>query len=523
MISIVFRYYRETPGKRMLSGGLILPGPANKPSPALPIGKAGDALFGLFADGIVVGVVVDRRAAVGRQRGDEGAVQPPEEHQGHQQGGDLRQGIAPPDQIIVADRIAVAGQDIGNGHQKHQLPDDGGGHGVHRFAQGLEGAAQGDAGSGHAEAQGDDPQGRDAHLEHGVRGVEDLQQRPGNGPEDDHAQHHDAGGVDGAALDGLHHPQPVLGPVVIGHDGHHAVVQAEHRHEDEAVELEVNAEGRGRRLLGGVVRDEDLVHAEGHHRADGHHDDAGQADGVDVAHQPPIGPEAPELQVNFLVLLQVEDQGQDTAAELADDRGHRRAGNAHVQHEDKDGVQHDVHNGAQTLGIHGQDGPAGALQQPLEHDLAEQAQGAAAADQQIVRAVFHNVVDLGLGPEEGPGKQQRQHGADGKAHHRQEHAVDGHSVGPLLVLGSQGPAHQGVDAHGGAGGQTDHQVLGRKRQGHGGQRLLTHPGHEHAVHDVVQGLHQHGDDNGQGHVDNQLGNGHGAQLVFFFHGTVSPP
>ena len=55
----------------MLSGGLILPGPANKPSPALPIGKAGDALFGLFADGIVVGVVVDRRAAVGRQRGDE--------------------------------------------------------------------------------------------------------------------------------------------------------------------------------------------------------------------------------------------------------------------------------------------------------------------------------------------------------------------------------------------------------------------------------------------------------------------
>ena len=48
-----------------------MPGPANKPSPALPIGKAGDALFGLFADGVVVGVVVDRRAAVGRQRGDE--------------------------------------------------------------------------------------------------------------------------------------------------------------------------------------------------------------------------------------------------------------------------------------------------------------------------------------------------------------------------------------------------------------------------------------------------------------------
>ena len=326
----------------MLSGGLILPGPANKPSPALPIGKAGDALFGLFADGIVVGVVVDRRTAAGGQGRDQGPVQPPEEGQGHKQGRDLRQGIAPPHQVVVADALAVPGQDIGNGHQEHQLPDDGGGHGVHRFAQGLEGAAQGDAGAGHAKAQGDDPQGGDAHLEHGVRGVEDLQQRPGNGPEDDHAQHHDAGGVDGAALDGFHHPQPVLGPVVIGHDGHHAVVQAEHRHKDEAVELEVNAEGRGCRLLGGVIGNEDLVHAEGHHRADGHHDDAGQADGIDIPHQPPIGPEAPELQMDLLVLLQVEDQCQNTAAELSDDRGHRRAGDAHVQHEDKDGVQHDV-------------------------------------------------------------------------------------------------------------------------------------------------------------------------------------
>ena len=65
--------------------------------------------------------------------------------------------------------------------------------------------------------------------------------------------------------------------------------------------------------------------------------------------------------MDLLVLLQVEDQRQDTAAELSDDRGHRRTGNAHVKHEDEDGVQHDVHDSAQSLGIHGQDGPAGAL------------------------------------------------------------------------------------------------------------------------------------------------------------------
>ena len=306
--------------------------------------------------------LLQRGSAVQRHLGDDGTVHPQEEQHRHAQRGDLRNGITPPHQIVVSDGLAVAGQHIGDGYQKHQLADDGGDHGVHRLPQCLEGTAQSDAGPGRAETQGDDPQGRNGHLLHSLRGIEDTDQRPRNGPEDGHTQHHDAGGIDGAALDGLHHAAAILSAVVIGHDRNHTVVQAEHRHKDKAVEFEVDAKGGSRRLLGGVVSDEDLVHAEGHHRADSHHHHGGQADGIDIAHDLPVRPEAPEPKVQIVVLPQVHIQSQTAAAELADNGGHSGTRHAHFEHEDEDGIQHDVDNGAQPLGIHGEDGAAGALQ-----------------------------------------------------------------------------------------------------------------------------------------------------------------
>ncbi len=215
-----------------------------------------------------------------------------EEEQRQRQGEYLRDGVAPPHQVAVAHGGAVPGQHIGDGDQEHQLADDGGDHGVQGSAQRLEGGAQGDARAGHAEADGDDPQGGYAHGEHGVGGVKYLQQRAGDDPEEDGAEDHDDGGVQRAALDGLHHALAVPGTVVIGHDGHHAVVHTEDGHEDKGVQLEVRAEGGGRRLVGGVVGDEYLVHQERHHRTDGDHNDAGQADGIDLADEPEVRAEA---------------------------------------------------------------------------------------------------------------------------------------------------------------------------------------------------------------------------------------
>ena len=213
----------------------------------------------------------------------------------------------------------------------------------------------------------------------------------------------------------------------------------------------------------------------------------------------------------------VEVYGQRTAAELADDGSHGGACHAHVQHEDKHGVQHDVDDSAQTLSVHTQQGAACALKQPLVHDLAEHAQRADGDDAQVLAAHLDDVLHLGLGAEEQIRAGQAQHGGDEEAHHGQEDAVVGHAVGPFPHLCAQSPAHQGVDTHGGTGGKTDHQVLGGEGQGYGSQRLFADAADEYAVHDVIKRLHQHGRDDGQGHVPDQLGNGHNAQLVFILH------
>ena len=86
---------------------------------------------------------------------------------------------------------------------------------------------------------------------------------------------------------------------------------------------------------------------------------------------------------------------------------------------------------AQTLGVHAQQGTAGALQQPLQHDLAEQSERAAHDDVQVLLAHHYDLLHLGLGAEERPGAGQTQHAADGKAHERQKQAVHRHTVGPL--------------------------------------------------------------------------------------------
>ena len=174
--------------------------------------------------------------------------------------------------------------------------------------------------------------------------------------------------------------------------------------------------------------------------------------------------EAPEREGNVGVLLVVEIDGQRAAAELADDGGHGSARHAHVQYEDEYRVEDDVDDGAQPLGVHAQQGAACALQQPLIHDLAEHAQRADGDDAQVVVAHGDDALHLRLGTEEQVGAGQTQQGGDDEAHHSQKDAVVGHPVGPLPHTRAQRTAHQGVDAHGGAGGQTDHQILGGEGQ-----------------------------------------------------------
>ena len=371
---------------------------------------------------------------------------------------------------------------------------------------------------------GDDPQGGHADGQHVRRGVEEAQQHLGDALEGCRSHGHDADGGDDGQLDGLFQPVRLSGAEVVGHDGDHAVVQAEDGHEDEALELEIGPEHGG---CGGGEAQQDAVEEEDHHGADALHEDGGDADAVDGPDGGAVEADLFGAQVELRVVPEVQEEGQPGGHPLADDRGQGRAG--HLQPgqaeeaEDEDGVQDDVQNGPGELGDHGELGPAGGLEEPLQGDLAEEAQGGAQADASVGGSVADDLGRVGLEPEEGACQQSAQQGEGGKGAQGQEDAHVGHPVGGVLILGPQGAGDQGVEAHAGADGHGDHQGLEGKGQGDGGQGVLADLGHEDAVHDVVQGLDQHGDHHGDGHAEEQLAHGHNAHLVFgsVFHSVFS--
>ena len=215
-----------------------------------------------------------------------------------------------------------------------------------------------------------------------------------------------------------------------------------------------------------------------------------------------------------MVLLDIEADGDAAGYDLTQHRRRRRTRNAHVQHEDADGVEDDVHNRADALGDHRVDSLARGGQQALKHHLAEDAEGQAADDQQVLLAVFHHGLFGGLHGKEGVRAEDGEQQEDHIAAQRQKHAVARHAVGPVGILRAQRTGHQRIHAHRSTRGKADHQVLRREGQIHRVEGLQADPADEHAVHDVVQRLHQHRYDDGQRHRDHQLAHGHHAHLVF---------
>ena len=96
-----------------------------------------------------------------------------------------------------------------------------------------------------------------------MRGVRPANPRGAGrkGLEEEKADQHDTNGVGDAQPDGPGDAVGPAGPVVISHNGHHAVVQTEDRHEEKGLQLEVYPQHR---CGGGGEGDQNLVHAEHH-------------------------------------------------------------------------------------------------------------------------------------------------------------------------------------------------------------------------------------------------------------------
>ena len=272
---------------------------------------------------------------------------------------------------------------------------------------------------------------------------------------------------------------------------------------------------------------EDLVDAEVHHGADAVHNDGGNAH---LQHRPdglPAGTHIPDVQMDLRVVPQIHIDAQHRAYGLAQHGGHRRAGNAHLGHAppavDKHRVQNDVDDGAGALEDHGLEGPARSLKQPLAEDLDEHTGCEDAADAGIGNAALHSLGYGGLHLVVRPDPENAEEHKQRRGDQRQEYAVARGPVGTLLVLAAQALGQQGVHAYANAHPKSDLQILHGKGQAQSRHRALGNLGHIDAVYGIVQGLDQHGNDHGQGHVHQQFSHRHRAHFVVFhgFHSCFS--
>ena len=107
------------------------------------------------------------------------------------------------------------------------------------------------------------------------------------------------------------------------------------------------------------------------------------------------------------------------------------------------------------------------------------------------------------------GKGQKQQPAQGI----EQKSVAGHPVGLLPLPLPQALGEGGVEAHSNAGTEGHHHQLHRVGIAEGQEVQVAHLGHIDAVHQVIDGAHQHGDHDGGGHGEHQPVHRHGPQDV----------
>ena len=465
------------------------------------------------------------------ERADLLPIQAEEQDDRHRQRGDLRDREGEPDGVDVPGKR----QQVGHRKQHDQLARDGDDHAVDAVAESLEHAADDDARACEHEGEAHGAQRRVADGQHVRIGVEQAEQGLRDELEGRHADQHQRRCAEDTALQHAEDALRLPRAVVIGRNSQRGVVDAEHRHEDEALQLVVCAED-GRADLAEAHADvlkahEHEIHAVVHHGADGDHDHGRHADGQNAADELPVRAEAAQMQADVRIFAVVEDHGQNKRHDLAEHRGHGCTGDLHArqaeQAEDEDGVKNDVQDRAGALRDEGVDRAARGLQQALKDDLAEDAERGDRDDADIGRAVGNDGFVRRLGAHEELCAENAEQSAEQHAQPGKKDAVQGRAVHHVRIAFAERARQQGIDADGRARCDADHDVLHREGQRNGVECVLINVRNfrdKGAVDHVVKRLHQHGQGHRQRHGQQQPPNGHRAHFVFLqtTHCFLSP-
>lgn len=392
------------------------------------------------------------------------------------------------------------GKDICHREDAEELACYRGHQAVDSIAESLEDGADDDTISCEDEAEADQTQGRYTDFQHVLGCIKHKKKLSREKLEDHNADHHDGDCNKDTQPCRVHNPLLVSCSVVVGDDGDHSVVETEYWHEDKALQLEVHAKYSNRR---GGEGNQDQVHSVSHHGCDGLHNNGRNAYFINNPDNSSVWPEAAHVEADVIILLQIENQGQESSQNLTDYRCQRRTADAKrrksQQSKDQNRIQNDIGDSAYPLGVHIVDSTSCGLQDTLQCHFHEKTNAENCTDQKILYSVFNNQRIAGLALEIHAGADDAKQRKGKRTKEGKEDSVDCRKLGILWFSLAQRAGKQRIDTDAGTDRYGDHQVLNRECHGYGGQRFLANLGNEYAVNDVVHRLHQHRDNHGKRH------------------------
>ena len=434
----------------------------------------------------------------------------------HRVGHQCGEHLGDPEGVPHTVRAKAAAQHCGQRHDEHHIAAQRDHQRRHALAKALQCAGRGGGHCRHHKADADDAQGLGTGGDGIGVGGEQPDELPGGQQADDRAQRHDGDAHKQGELVQLLHAGVLPGTVVVADERAHTLYDAVGGQVQKGLQLVVNAQNDHIALgePGKQAVEEGDQQGGQSQVQDGRH-----ADGVQLAVQCNVRVQAAAAQPHRQFGAQVDEQVHAQAQQLADAGGQRCTGNAHGGHraqaEDQDGVQQDVAHAAEHQRHHGHLHAAHSLEHLFKGQRGHIDGGKQEHDGGVGDAGGHKAL---VGGE--PAQKARH---DCNAHHRDDHAVQqaehhavgGGDLGLFAVARTQVQGDHGVDADTKADGDGVGKVLDGVYQREGGHGVLADLRHKQAVHDVVQGVDQHGDHVGQRHGQQQRQHG-----AFFHKGIV---
>ena len=199
--------------------------------------------------------------------------------------------------------------------------------------------------------------------------------------------------------------------------------------------------------------------------------------------------------MDVLVLCEVKITSYTACHDLTQHCCGRRARDAQFweteKAEDHDRVKDDVDDGAGRLGDHTVKCPSRGLQQALESDLENGAEGHAQTDLEINRAVLLHHCILNLRADKRPRSEESDQQEEDISEEGQKQTVIGSRVRPVKPALTERFRQKGIDADTCSGCKRDQSILHRKGKRDRCQSIFRKPGDKHTVHDIIECLHQH--------------------------------